>query len=157
MINKSQNVERKTGVFILVFVLLLLIGPLITVMLSYPASRSSLIFVPAILMLGLWTVVVIWVYVDAEKMAMSGLLWGILVMFGSIIGLVIYLMVRSGTFARITGAVQQPCAKCGKLVNDDFKACPYCGTALKDICPSCKKPVAADWKVCPYCQAQLTK
>ena len=53
-----------------------------------------------------------------------------------------------------------PNPQCGQPVQDGWKACPACGTALnkpKPACPSCGQPVQDGWKVCPACGTPLSK
>jgi hypothetical protein len=115
-----------------------------------------------ILPLGLWGVIQIvlsvWVGVDAQKRGMHGLLWGLLVFFTGIVGLIVYLIVAPGLAqreggAQPAGAAAQRCGKCGAEVQPQFKACPYCGAAMR--CPHCDQPIQAGWKVCPYCTRPL--
>jgi RNA polymerase subunit RPABC4/transcription elongation factor Spt4 len=107
--------------------------------------------------------VLIWVYRDAEKRGMSGILWLLLVLIGNVIGLLIYAIVRSETPIRRraedgASEVCRPsaaCPGCGKPVTPGHAFCPYCGRSLKNACPSCGKPVEAGWKVCPACGAPV--
>jgi len=111
-------------------------------------------------LLILWIVVIIWVYRDAERRGMNGLLWGLLVLIGNLIGLLIYLIVRTDTVA-ISGVSQstqttQPCPNCQKPVGLNFAYCPHCGTKLRGgCCPKCEEPVETNWKVCPHCGEKL--
>jgi RNA polymerase subunit RPABC4/transcription elongation factor Spt4 len=116
-------------------------------------------FFPPLILLFFWVLVSVWVYNDAEKKNMSGILWGLLVFVGNIIGLIIYLIVRSGTLASATNvpALQKKCPSCAQSIREDFKLCPHCGTNLKNECPKCSKYVESDWKVCPYCGTSLKK
>lgn len=43
-----------------------------------------------------WIMVALWVYRDAESKGQSGVLWLLVVLIGSIVGLIVYLIVRSG-------------------------------------------------------------
>jgi|GEM_PF-2556637 len=50
------------------------------------------------------------------------------------------------------------CPNCGKPVDPNWKACPYCGFSLvktPKICPKCKNEVEPEWKICPYCGEKL--
>jgi hypothetical protein len=107
----------------------------------------------------LWLFVIVWVYRDAERRKMSGVLWALFVLVGNIIGLLIYLIVRNDSLpARQTEQiVADPCPNCEKKVQQDFEFCPNCGTKLRITCPSCGKPTTAGWKVCPYCEAKLDR
>ena len=99
-----------------------------------------------------------WVGFDAQKRGMHGLLWGLLVFFTGIVGLIVYLIVAPGLTQR-SGGAQPPgaaaarCGKCNAAVQPEFKACPYCGAPVR--CPHCNQAVQAGWKVCPYCTKQL--
>ena len=61
-----------------------------------PIGRLALFLLPAAFII-LWGAVLIWVYRDAEKRGMSGILWLLLVLIGNVIGLLIYAIVRSET------------------------------------------------------------
>ena len=53
--------------------------------------------------LVLWIMVLVWVYRDAESRGMSGALWVIIVFLISIIGLIIYLVVRDPKYPQVQG------------------------------------------------------
>ena len=68
-----------------------------------------------VVILIVWILVLVWVYRDAEERGMSGVLWVILVFLFSIIGLIIYLVVRDdkpkypqGAYYQQPGYYQQP-------------------------------------------------
>ncbi|HSA94838.1 MAG TPA: zinc ribbon domain-containing protein [Acidobacteriota bacterium] len=128
-----------------------------------PFAAIPLIVLP-IALIVLWGAVLVWVYRDAEKRGMSGILWLLLVLIGNVIGLLIYAIVRSETPARRraenggAGAACCPagaCPACGKTVTPGYAYCPYCGKSLKMACPACGKPVEPDWKACPACGAPV--
>jgi RNA polymerase subunit RPABC4/transcription elongation factor Spt4 len=126
-------------------------------------GRFALFLLPAAFIL-LWGAVLIWVYRDAEKRGMNGILWLLLVLIGNVIGLLIYAIVRSETPARrpaqdgATGGVGCPpeaCPGCGKTLSPGYAYCPYCGKSLKKTCPACGKPVEEGWKACPACGTNI--
>ena len=125
--------------------------------LGLPHNGGIFPFFPSAVLLIFWLIVTIWVYNDAEKRNMSGILWGLLVFVGNIIGLIIYLIVRSGTAMPVApvAILQKKCPSCSQPVREDFKLCPHCGTSLRKECSNCKKNVESDWKVCPYCGTNL--
>ena len=108
----------------------------------------------------------IYVGFDAHRRGMQGFLWGALVLFTSIVGLVVYLIVCSGMFDQSTnvhrsqappspaGAPLNECGSCRSPVESDYKVCPYCGEELNRTCTGCGKPTRSGWKVCPYCGRQ---
>jgi hypothetical protein len=119
-------------------------------------GRIALFLLPAAFII-LWGAVLIWVYRDAEKHGMSGILWLLLVLIGNVIGLLIYAIVRSETplRRRVDGGTTEKCPGCGNALATGYAFCPYCGKDLKKTCPACHKPVEAGWKVCPACGASL--
>lgn len=106
-------------------------------------------------LLVLWIFVIIWVYRDAERRGMNGILWALLVLIGSVIGLIIYLIIRSESTARRRQEGSEKCPNCGKEVAAGFMYCPHCGASLRLVCPNCHKPVDKSWKVCPNCGTSL--
>jgi hypothetical protein len=130
-----------------------------------PIWSFSLVFVI------IWLVVILWVYKDAERRRMSGLLWALLVFIGNLVGLIIYLIIRqdhpvcdepAGSAAPSPPAPSEVlekkrtvCPACQKTVEPVFVYCPHCGASLQKTCPNCGKPAASDWKVCPHCGGQL--
>jgi len=127
-------------------------------------GRFALFLLPIAFIL-LWGAVLVWVYRDAEKRGMSGVLWLLLVLIGNVIGLLIYAIVRSETPVRRPAQGGQAggpaccppeaCAACGKPVTPGYAFCPHCGRSLKKTCPVCGKPVEEGWKACPSCGASL--
>ncbi len=107
-------------------------------------------------LLVLWIFVIVWVYRDAERRGMNGVLWALLVFIGNLIGLLIYLIVRADTIsAPKTVQVTQPCPNCQNPVEMGFTFCPHCGTKLQAVCPECDKPVESTWRCCPHCGQEL--
>ena len=120
-----------------------------------------------ILPLGLMSliniVLAIWVGMDANKRGQSGILWGLLVLFTSLVGLIVYLLIspmiasRSLLPGQSVGpapgagrALGAACPSCHAEVQADFRICPRCGATLAR-CGQCDKSIRPDWKVCPYC------
>lgn len=115
------------------------------------ASRFSS-FIPLSFLFFLWLFVVVWVFRDAERRGMSGILWALLVFVGNLVGLLIYLIVRSDNFqVKTLPDTTEDCPNCEKKVTHTFEFCPHCGNRMKAVCSSCEKPISNDWKVCPYC------
>ncbi len=81
---------------------------------------STLIFIP-IAIIALNIALLVWVARDAKARGMdSAVLWMVLVMFTSVIGLVIYI------FARPQGNVIR-CPNCGNNKLQAILKCPHCG------------------------------
>jgi len=120
-------------------------------------GRFALFLLPAAFII-LWGALLIWVYRDAGKRGMSGILWLLLVLIGNVIALLIYAIVRSETpVKRRDGACDGPekCPGCGKPLAAGYIFCPHCGRGLTKTCPACGKPVEGSWKACPACGAGL--
>jgi len=43
------------------------------------------------------------------------------------------------------------CRSCGKLLQEEFNVCPYCGERLRKICVQCSRELEEEYKACPYC------
>jgi len=129
---------------------------------GFPPSWFAFQIVPLGL-LALWIAVILWVYRDAEKRNMNGVLWGLLVFVGNIIGLIIYLILRNEETFRSSPApsVSVPgsglCPSCSVQVQPGFAFCPHCGSKVEAECPKCKKPVSGKWKLCPFCGERLAE
>jgi len=116
--------------------------------------RWAFLFTFALLIL--WIAIIIWVYRDAEQRNMNGVLWALLVFVGNLVGLLIYLIMRTDSTPRQTELQStQLCPKCEKTILPRYTFCPRCGTRLRAVCPSCKESVANDWQVCPHCGEKL--
>lgn len=120
--------------------------------------RYSLTSLFSLALLIIWIMVIVWVYRDAERRGMNGILWALLVFIGNIIGLIIYLILRSdAAFATKTEPATQTCPKCQKQVSVSYTFCPYCAAKLHTVCPECGKPIEKDWKACPHCGEKLSE
>ncbi len=117
------------------------------------ASFFSLVF------LVIWIAVIMWVYRDAERRRMNGLLWALLVFIGNLIGLIIYLIVRNDYVSDRQEEKEElhgfNCPKCNKPIKLDFAYCPHCTAPLKGVCHKCNRDVEPEWKVCPHCGNNL--
>ena len=55
--------------------------------------------------------------------------------------------------------IKHPCPHCGKWIQRDVRACPFCGTAdpfAPGRCPSCRSVIEDPaWVACPACGASL--
>jgi len=106
-----------------------------------------------------WSMVTIWVYSNAESRGMSGLIWGLLVFFGGLIGLLVYLLFReqqkSAPPQHINRQEPYRCSGCKKSLQKDFVICPYCRTTIQNRCHSCKREIEEQWNACPFCKADL--
>lgn len=108
------------------------------------------------LLLIIWIGVIVWVYRDAERRGMNGILWALLVLLGNLVGLLIYLIMRSdNALSSREEPPPQSCPKCKETVNPGFAYCPHCGGPMQNVCPSCGKKVEESWKACPYCGERL--
>lgn len=92
------------------------------------------------------------VYKDAQKRDLNPVLWSLIVILvPSLIGLIIYLIVRSDK-------KKIPlCPCCKSPVKEEYSVCPNCGNRLKNICRNCSAPLLPGWKVCPNCSAPVTQ
>ncbi len=82
------------------------------------------------------------------------------------VGILIYLVVRPRqTLKERLGEMMEQemmlqasaitiCPTCDHMAQEDFLACPYCGTTLKKACQNCGKLLAMDWDHCPFCNTR---
>jgi RNA polymerase subunit RPABC4/transcription elongation factor Spt4 len=106
----------------------------------------------------LWIAVIVWVYRDAERRGMNGVLWALLVFIGNLIGLIIYLIVRQDNVQTEGIASTNPtlkCPSCAKSVSPGYKFCPHCGSTMNPACAKCNSKVERDWNICPNCGEKL--
>jgi RNA polymerase subunit RPABC4/transcription elongation factor Spt4 len=116
-----------------------------------------------LMIIAIWIAVVVWVYKDAEKRGLAGVLWALLVFFTHFIGLIIYVLIRSSHPVRAPSdehparprTAPPACLKCGRPVDRDHSYCPSCGDSLRSVCPKCGKDTQKGWSVCPYCGEKL--
>lgn len=71
----------------------------------------------------IWFAVAYWAYKDAERRGLNGVLWGIVVFFGGIIGIIIYLVLRDEQKPKKPDRI---CPNCGRAIPIDASICPYC-------------------------------
>jgi RNA polymerase subunit RPABC4/transcription elongation factor Spt4 len=125
-----------------------------------------------LIFLVIWILVALWVHRDAESRGMEGLLWGLIVFFVQVLGLIIYLVVRtnhpvlsakpaglqvptppppSGEAAPSPAPATPVCKSCGRPVEKDHAYCTACGQNLRPVCSKCGKEIQREWMVCPFC------
>ena len=105
----------------------------------------------------IWILVIVWVYRDAERRGMNGVLWALLVFIGNLIGLLIYLIVRTDSLpVSKSPPTVYSCPNCKEPVSSNFVFCPNCGVRLHPVCTQCHKPVEKNWQVCPHCGQKLS-
>jgi len=108
-------------------------------------------------LLVFWIAVIVWVYKDAERRGMHGALWAIIVFFLHLIGLLIFVLVRSEHPLLAPGGRTAPpgCPRCGKAIERYHAFCPACGERLQPKCAKCGRDVQAGWQTCPHCGEKL--
>jgi RNA polymerase subunit RPABC4/transcription elongation factor Spt4 len=98
--------------------------------------------------LGIFLLLIGYVYRDAKRRGMNYVLWTILVIFiPYAIGYVIYFLIRQP----MAGA----CPQCGATVTPAFNFCPKCKFNLHPACPQCHRGIEGEALFCPYCSADL--
>jgi RNA polymerase subunit RPABC4/transcription elongation factor Spt4 len=115
-----------------------------------------------------WVGLVWWVSQDVLTRTKDKIIVSVAVAITAIlgpVGILIYLVVRPRqTLKERLGEVMEQemlmqasaitvCPTCEHLAQEDFLACPHCGTILKKPCTSCGKLLSMDWDYCPFCSA----
>jgi RNA polymerase subunit RPABC4/transcription elongation factor Spt4 len=96
-----------------------------------------------------WLLVALWVFADALANRKRALLWGAFALLTNLIGLLVYLLVKSIT--------PHACPRCHRTMEEYFSICPYCGPVQNHPCIQCGTPVQSDWSFCPICQEPAHK
>jgi RNA polymerase subunit RPABC4/transcription elongation factor Spt4 len=50
---------------------------------------------------------------------------------------------------------RRACARCDEPVEDEWVACPACGSTLAVRCAACRRPLELDWRICAWCAAEV--
>jgi hypothetical protein len=111
---------------------------------------------------------VFWTYRDADRRGAMGWLWALAVLFFSIAGWVVYLVVRPPELlddarerdleirAKEVALARdyESCPACYRPVEQDFLICPNCMKKLRKPCIECGRALKLNWQVCPYCKTK---
>ncbi len=123
----------------------------------------------SIIVLLIWLYVLVWVYKDAKRRGKSGALWLLIVFFFSILGLIVWLIVRPPIQQQVPyQQYQQPYQ--GPPPQQPYQAQPpqqpyqqyppqqppQQGVPnMPKRCPNCGMEVDPSWNTCPNCGARL--
>lgn len=129
-------------------------------------SNSLTITLLVIYVFALWAALVIWTWLDVSSRT-DNILYRLgatlIVVFGSLLGVAIYVLLRPGatkednSIREIEEAIiasqsqLQACPNCYHSIRRDFSFCPSCSHKLTVECNSCQKKINQNWNVCPYC------
>jgi hypothetical protein len=107
--------------------------------------------------LFIWIAIIVWVYRDAEKRRMNAVIWALIVFLTHLVGLLVYLLVRSDhpIIAPSAGAPAAACPRCAKPLGHEHAFCPHCGEKIRPGCPKCGAEIQPGWKACPHCGEKL--
>ena len=112
----------------------------------FPVFLLSLI---GAVMLGVYVLLVGYVYGDARRRGMNQVMWTLLAVFvPSAVGVILYFILRD--------PIPVPCPSCATPARKGHAYCASCGTAVRAACPQCRQPVEAGWRNCARCGAALT-
>jgi predicted RNA-binding Zn-ribbon protein involved in translation (DUF1610 family) len=142
-------------------------------LLGHPAVGVALRFM-ALYVVILWVASAWWVWRDARSRTTEALVpylaaGGIIIVTPLLfpLAVVVYRMVRPPlTVAAANSAELQlammedeaahaECTACGATVEDEWVACPACGTELAVRCAACGRPLELDWSICAWCAAEV--
>ncbi len=121
---------------------------------------------------ALWFALAVWAFRDISRRSSSimvQVLATLLVVLGSIPGIVIYLLLRpretederyqreiEENYLAQELSASPICPRCARIVRDEFTFCPDCGTVLRRSCASCGRLADIDWAICAFCGYDLT-
>lgn len=129
-------------------------------------SQSAVLTALIAYIFALWVVLTIWTWFDVSARTGNyiyrlGAL--ILVALGSLLGFVIYLMLRpfhtkdEVDFRLLEEKIFESqslgalCYNCDEVVEPEFTYCVNCGVRVKDECVNCQRMINHLWKICPHC------
>jgi hypothetical protein len=149
------------------------VGEAFAQLLGHPAVGLAIRFL-ALYVLILWLASAWWVWRDARArttdvivpyLAAGAVLLVTPVLFP--LAVAVYRLVRPPlTVAAATSAelqlamleeeaAQSVCARCGASVDEEWVACPACGSPLAVRCDSCGRALELDWTICAWCAAEV--
>jgi predicted RNA-binding Zn-ribbon protein involved in translation (DUF1610 family) len=149
------------------------VGQAFAELLGHPAVGLAIRFI-ALYLVILWLASAWWVWRDARArttdaiapyLAAGAVLLVTPVLFP--LAVAVYRLVRPPlTVAAATSAelqlamleeeaAQSVCAACGLSVEDEWVACPACGSPLAVRCDACGRPLELDWAICAWCAAEV--
>ena len=114
----------------------------------------------------IWVTTVLWTYRDIRSRSRDPISQAVGVALSLIpfVGMPLYLVVRPSENLQQVYARQleqeailselhsvSACPNCRRPVQDEFMACPYCRTSLKEPCGHCGQLMTHAWQHCPYC------
>jgi len=99
-----------------------------------------------ICLFSFWLLLPIWVYLDARRRKTNAAAWGILALFTSVVGWVVYLIARPQTIM---------CPACKLEQSSNQKYCSSCGSVLKNCCSQCGAEINSLWQYCGECGRKL--
>ena len=98
--------------------------------------------------LGVFVLLVGYIYADARRRGMNHVLWTLLaILIPSGVGVILYFILRD--------PVPVPCPTCATPARKGHAYCACCGTAVRAACPQCRQPIEAGWRNCVRCGAPL--
>jgi hypothetical protein len=147
---------RWTAVFLALVLTALMAGLFILPLLVEHEYKGLLFVFPLFLMtlmgpamMGVYVLLIGYVYADARRRAMNQVLWTLLAIFiPSAVGIILYFILRD--------PVPVPCPACGTPARKGHAYCARCGTLVRAACPQCREPVEAGWRNCVRCGTALT-
>jgi RNA polymerase subunit RPABC4/transcription elongation factor Spt4 len=104
-----------------------------------------MIILPLIVYMMITVILCAKVYNSAKEYGMNAEFWVSVIIVMSIFGAILYWIVKPGKHPG------KRCSKCGKVVEDDYYACPNCGNRFKEQCKNCESLIEKDFIFCPYC------
>lgn len=95
-----------------------------------------------------WVLVALWVYANALKSKLNAVLWGIIVLFTNLAGLLVYLIYKQGNHT---------CYKCGAVQSKANIYCTFCGAKIGAACDHCHSAISEKDDYCKNCGSKIVK
>ncbi len=113
---------------------------------NWPLRPLMIVIAPALV--GIYLLMVGYIYGDAKRRRMRHVLWTFLaLLLPQALGIILYFILRD--------PLPSSCPKCQAAAPSNYTFCPFCGTELKPTCPNCGRSVDASWANCAFCGRKL--
>lgn len=94
-----------------------------------------------------WLLVAAWLYQQAERVEMSGILWFVLALVGNLAAVLAFNIAR--------GVLRVQCGSCGGWTRKGSTYCSRCGCSLSHSCPSCGAALRQEDDFCSRCGEKI--
>lgn len=93
-----------------------------------------------------WAGLAVWIYQDAAKAKLPAWLWGLVVLFTNVVGVLVYQIYKHASLI---------CPNCGASQSRQHHFCSCCGAVLGQTCRKCGAQIHKEDQYCPNCGSKI--